>query len=77
MNKNITLKLNASILQKVKYMAVEKHKSVSQWVADLIAQNVVHKDDYEIAKKRALKRLRKGFHLGGKPLTRDEIYDRT
>ena len=76
MNKNITLKLNASILQKVKYMAIEKHKSVSQWVADLITQNVVQKEDYQAARKRALKRLHKGFHLGGKPLTRDEIYDR-
>jgi hypothetical protein len=32
--------------------------------------------DYEQAKRRALARLREGLDLGGRPLSRDEIYER-
>ncbi len=75
MTKNITLRLDEHILQKARYKAVQYHKSLSQWVVDLISAEVLGKDGYERARTRALARLEKGFHLGGKPLSRADIYE--
>ena len=76
MTKNVTLRINETILHKARQEAVEEKKSLSQWLTDLIVKKVVVKNDYAKTKQRMLKRMRKGFNLGGKALTREEIYDR-
>ena len=81
MKKNITLKLDEDILKLCKHQAVEANKSLSKWVADLLQkeiQNSIQKErkEYEKVKERALKKMAKGYNLGGKPLKREEIYDR-
>lgn len=76
MQKNVTLSIEEGILRKLKHLAVEMDQSLSQWVTHVLEKIIVSQDDYQKAKKRALKRLEKGFYLGGKPLSRDEIYDR-
>ena len=75
MTKNITLRVDAHILQKARVQAVQYHKSLSQWVVDLISSEVSASDDYRQARTRALAGLEKGLHLGGKPLNREEIYE--
>jgi len=42
----------------------------------LISKTVGEKDNYQKARERALKRLKKGFHLGGRTYKREDLYDR-
>lgn len=42
----------------------------------LLEERLKRKSDYERAKQRALARMREGFDLGGRPLSRDEVYER-
>ena len=74
MSKNVTIRLDESILRKCRHAAVEVDKSLSQWVADLMVDAVSAADIQHAARERALRRLEKGFSLGGTPLSREEIY---
>lgn len=76
MNKNVTLRLDEAILRKARHAAVETDQSLSEWVANLIVSAVSQQERHSKARKSALKRMEAGFHLGGKPLSRDEIYER-
>lgn len=76
MMKNVTLRLDARLLKKVQHMAVDEGLSLSAWLAKHLEDLSVRNDKYAIARKSALKRLEKGWHLGGKPLTRDEVHER-
>ena len=74
MSKNVTIRLDETIVRKCRHAAVEEDKSLSQWIADLMVQAVTAADVHQDARARALKRLEKGFSLGGAPLSREEIY---
>jgi hypothetical protein len=76
MTRNVTLKLDATLLRRCKLAAVSEDKSLSQWLTDLMIQAVRQEPRYAQAKKRALQRLAAGWDLGGKPLTREELHDR-
>ncbi len=76
MTKNITLKLDERVLNRVRHLAVDEDKSVSAWVTDLIEEVVKDRDNYEDCRQKALQALDQGLHLGGKPLTREEVYER-
>lgn len=76
MAKNITLRMDEGILKQAKRVALDHDQSVSQWVANLIADAVRRDAGSAAARRRVLKALDKTFNLGGKPLTRDQIYDR-
>ncbi|MBT4499477.1 MAG: hypothetical protein HOC74_17235 [Gemmatimonadetes bacterium] len=74
MSKNVTIRLDEAVIKKCRHAAVETDKSLSQWIADELVKVVSAQDVEQAAKKRALRRLEAGFSLGGKPLTRGEIY---
>ena len=75
--KNITLKLGSSVLRTARVMAAEQDISVSELVATLIERAATALPNHEQAKRRALARLKKGYHLGfTPPKSRDEIYER-
>ncbi|MFT5190946.1 MAG: hypothetical protein ACI957_003983 [Verrucomicrobiales bacterium] len=76
MTKNITLKLDERVLNRVRHLAVDEDKSVSAWVTDLVEEVVKDRDNYEDCRQKALRALDKGLHLGGRPLTREEVYER-
>ena len=76
MTKNVTLRLDEAILREARHQAVEADKSLSQWVAELISLEVGRGKAYEAARRRAIKRMEKGFPLGGKPIPRDELHER-
>lgn len=76
MAKNVTIRLEEAIEKQCRRAAVEEEKSLSQWISDQLTKAVSTGDAYREARVRALKRLETGFDLGGKPLTREEIYDR-
>ena len=76
MQKNITLKLDERLLNRVRHVAVDENLSISGWVTRLIQQALDDADEYERMRREALKRLDVGFHLGGQPLSRDVIHER-
>lgn len=77
MKQNITLSLDKDILKKAKVLAVKKDVSVTKLLAEELTK-IVHEDDqYESSKRKAMARLKKGFHLGGFTFTkRDELHER-
>jgi hypothetical protein len=75
MTKNITLKIDDGLIKECKRIALEEDKSVSQWVSDLIVQNLIRKKSFDDARAKALKNLSK-FDLGSAPISRDDLHDR-
>jgi hypothetical protein len=76
MGKNVTLRLDESIIRKARHAAVEHDQSLSEWVGGLITQAVSKEDRLLSVKENALKRMRRGFRLGGSPLSREESHER-
>jgi hypothetical protein len=76
MGKNVTLRLDEAIIRKAKHAAVEHDQSLSEWVAGLIAHAVSKKNRAFSAREKALRSMKRGFHLGGSPLSREEAHER-
>ena len=76
MRKNVTLSIDEEILKLCRYEAVEQDKSLSQWVTDVLTEQVKGLEDYRLAKERARKRLSEGYHLGGVYPSREEAHER-
>ncbi len=76
MNRNVTLRLDEAVLRKARHAAVEQDQSLSEWVAGLVTRATSETDRKQRARAGALHRMRKGLHLGGTPLSRDETHGR-
>ena len=76
MSKNITLRLDDAVLRKARHAAVEQDQSLSEWVAGLVTRATSETDRNQSARTSALHRMRKGFHLGGTPLSREDAHGR-
>ncbi len=76
MTKNLTIRIDEKTLNQARKEAVEEEKSLAQWLVDLVTEKLARKQDHHKAKERALYHLNKGYHLGGRPLKREEIYVR-
>ena len=74
MPRNVTIRLDEAVVKKCRHAAVDEDKSLSQWIADVLVKAVSTDDARREARERALRRLDEGFSLGGKPLSREEIY---
>jgi hypothetical protein len=77
MKQNITLSIDKELLKKGKIMAAHLDTSISKMLSDILASTVQQNDQYEAAKRGALRTLEQGFHLGGQiNWTRESLYDR-
>ena len=77
MKQNITLSLEKDLIRKAKILAAKKDISISKLLSEELARLITGEDLYESARKRAIARLKKGVHLGGKTLpSRKELYER-
>jgi hypothetical protein len=76
MSKNVTLRLDEAVLRKARHAAVEQDQSLSEWVADLVARATSERDRKQSARTSALNRMRRGLHLGGTPLSKEELHGR-
>ena len=77
MKENITLRFDRDLLRKAKVIASKKDISLNRLLIDLLKQIVDEEDYYEQCKRKALKILDKGCHLGGKiTYTREELHER-
>ena len=78
-NRNVTLSLPRSLLKRFKRLALEKEKSVSALLRELMEEAIGHGDNYERAYRRWREYMRHPRNLGtyGKATwTRDELHER-
>ena len=76
---NITLTLPKTLLRRFKRLALDREKSVSALLKEMIEDAVRRTDSYERARSQALEYLRHPLDLGthGKiTWTRDELHER-
>jgi hypothetical protein len=76
---NVTLSLPKPLLKRVKVLAAEEEKSMSQLMEEALEGRVHRRAEYERAKKHHLRLLARGFDLGteGRLLvSQDEVHDR-
>ncbi len=74
---NITIKVDADLVRDAKVLAARRGTSVSRLVAEQLEQLVRSDQAYAAARRRALRRLRRGVDLGWeKPASRDDLHDR-
>jgi hypothetical protein len=77
MKQNITLSIEKHLIRKAKVLAAKKETSISKLLSQELARILSDDDLYENARRRAVARLKKGYHLGGKILaTREELHER-
>jgi hypothetical protein len=65
MKQSITLSKEKELLKKAKLMAAKKETSLTKLLTEQLAKMVSEDEQYDLAKKRALAILKKGYHLGG------------
>ena len=74
---NLTVQLDREVVRRAKILAAQRGTSVSGLVASSIARMVDEEEGYEVAQRRALAFLEKGFRLGGRVhATREELHER-
>jgi hypothetical protein len=77
MKTNITLRMDAQLVREAKILAARRGTSVSGMLAKQLEELVRSDKAYEDARKRAVRRIRKGFDLGWKPVKdRQELHER-
>ena len=77
MKANITLKIEADLLQEARILAAEGDTSISALLADKLEQSVRERKGYEMARRSAVARLRSGFNLNWTPgQSRGEVHER-
>ncbi len=76
---NVTLSIPKTVLKQAKIIAASQDKSLSQLMKESLEEKVREETDYNNARKRQLKLLKKGLDLGtgGQVKTsRDELHAR-
>lgn len=72
---NITIRIeDAEIIRRAKVLAAERGTTLSAMFRAYLLDFIGQSDGYDLARKRALRSLRQGLPLGGRPLSRDEVY---
>ena len=73
--RNITLKLPTKTLRKAKVVAAERGTSISALLAKKIEELTGEGEQYEAARRHALRWLDRGWNLGGRPTARDDLHE--
>jgi hypothetical protein len=77
MKTNITLRMDGQLIREAKILAARRGTSVSGMLAKQLEELVRRDKAYEEARKRAVRRIRKGFDLGWKAVRdRQELHER-
>jgi len=77
MKTNVTLKLDADLLQEAKVLAARHGSSLSRMLSETLEEMVRRELAYEKSKERALRRLRRGYDLDWRPAeSRDHLHER-
>jgi hypothetical protein len=73
---NLTLQLDADVVQRAKIMAAKRRTSVSALVAKELDELVNREDRYEASRLRAFELLDRARPRGGRTWRREDLYDR-
>ena len=78
-NQNVTLSIPRTLLKQAKIIAASRDKSLSQLMRESLEEKVREEADYNKARKRQIRLLKKGLDLGtgGQvKISRDELHAR-
>ena len=73
---NLTVQMDRELIRKARILAARRGTSVSGLVASELKRLIGDDEAYEAARRSALQLLEKGFHLGGKKVSREELHER-
>ncbi len=73
---NLTIQLDRKLVRKARVLAAQRGTSVSRLLATELERLVGEDEAYETARRSALQFLERGFHLGGKRVSREELHER-
>jgi hypothetical protein len=77
MKTNVTLKIEADLLQEARVLAAEEGSSISALLATRLEEAVRERKGFNQARRSAIARLRSGFDLQWTPSrSRGEIHER-
>lgn len=76
MSKNVTLRMDEQLLAELRHRAVDAHMSLSAWITATLSNLAPKASELDSARARAIARMEEGFHLGGKPMNREDIHAR-
>jgi hypothetical protein len=77
MKQNITLSLDRELIKKARILAAQRQVSISRLLSQKLKEMVEDAERYDWNRRKALAKLKSGFHLGGKIMaTREELHDR-
>lgn len=75
---NITVSVkDEELIRKAKAAAAMRGKSVSELVRDFLEDFVEREQKRETARQRVRSLMKTGYSMGGQPLSREEVHDRT
>jgi len=78
--RNLTLSLPYALVRRAKEMAVREDRTLNAYVRTAIEEKIERTAGYAAARERQRERLEKGFPLGtrgAKPVSRDDLHERT
>ncbi len=70
-----TIDLPEDLLHRAKIVAAQRKTTLKELIA-LGLDTVLRSEISDEARQSALRRLHKGLHLGGRPLTRSQVHER-
>jgi hypothetical protein len=73
---NVTIQLDRDLIRKARILAAKRGTSVSGLLASELKRLIGDDEAYDTARRSALEFLDRGFHLGGKKVSRDELHER-
>ena len=76
MTKNVTLRMDEELLAELRHRAVDAHMSLSAWITKTMESLIPRASEAEKISARAIRRMERGFHLGGTPIAREDIHAR-
>ena len=76
MKTNVTIRMDETLLRKVRHRAVDEHLSTTRWIANVLEKATDVEENKDAIRHRALRRLESGFHMGGEPLGREQVHER-
>ena len=68
--------MDEDLLAELRHRAVDAHMSLSAWITATLKAIAPQPRELDEIRAQAIKRMETGFHLGNKPLSRDELHDR-
>ena len=68
--------MDESLLAELRHRAVDAHMSLSAWITATLKSIAPPSCELDEIRADAIKRMEKGFRLGNKPMSRDELHVR-